>query len=163
VIASAVATHDTLMASGLKTVPGTSDPIAVRGPPSSKTNGGTSSSKSFNGALGFKVTGGGLVSKGLAGLKKVAAHIKKHCDSLTGPMAGASLEESQDSSPLDRTIQIVAPKIPLRSEPHGQSPPALVLRPNPPAALQTTSPFGAGGASTGFCRLSAIAFVCVAK
>jgi hypothetical protein len=78
-------------------------------------------------------------------------------------MAGVSSEESQDSSSCDRTIQTVVPKIPLRSEARGQSPPASVLRPNPPAALQTITPFGVGGASTGFCKLSVIAFVCVAK
>jgi hypothetical protein len=77
-------------------------------------------------------------------------------------MAGASSEESQDSSPRGPMIQTVAPKIPMRSEPHGQSPPTLVLGPNPPAMLQATTPFGAGGASTGFCRLSATAFVCIA-
>jgi hypothetical protein len=78
-------------------------------------------------------------------------------------MARASSKESQDSSPRGPMIRTVAPEIPLRSEPHGESPLALILGPNPPAVFQTTTPFGAGEASTCFCRFSAIAFVCVAK
>jgi hypothetical protein len=75
-IASVAAAHDTLMVSGLKTMPDASDPVTAGGPPSSKTIGGTSSSKSDGGASGFKVTGGGLVSKGAAGLKKAVVPIK---------------------------------------------------------------------------------------
>jgi hypothetical protein len=98
---------DTSMASlksaklGKKTTPGASDPVAARGPPSSKTTEGTSSSKSAGGASGFKVTGGGLVSKGAAGSKKTIVPDKKCHVPPTGPMAGASSEESQDSSPCD--------------------------------------------------------------
>jgi hypothetical protein len=144
-IASTTAAHGTLMASRLKTALGASDPVAA------------------GGASGFKVTGGGLVSKGAAGSKKAIVPIKKHLVSLIGPMARASSEESQDSSLCDQTIQTVAPEIPLRSKPHGQSPPASVLRANPLAVLQTTTPFGVGRASISFCRLSAIAFVCVVE
>jgi hypothetical protein len=143
-IASTVATHGTLMAFGLKTVPGASDPVAAGGPPSSKTTGGTSSSKSVGGASGFKVTGGGLVSKGAAGSRKAIMPVKKRRVPPIGPMAGVSLEEFQDSSPRDQTIRTVVPEILLRSEPHGQSPPSSVIRPNPPVVLQTTTPFGVG-------------------
>jgi hypothetical protein len=149
-IASAVVAHGTLMASGLKTVPGTSDPVAAEGPQSSKMTEGTSSSKSAGGASGFNVTRGGLVSKGAASSKKVVAPVKKRRVPPTGPMAGASSKESQDSSPRAQTVRIVVPKIPLRSEPRGQSPPALILRPNPLA----------GGASTGFFTLCNCVCLC---
>jgi hypothetical protein len=151
---STTASHGTVLVSGSKTMPGASDLVTVGGHPRSKTIGGTS---------GSKTTGGVLVSMGAADSKKVVAPIKQRCVPPTGPMAGASLEESQDSSPRGPTIWTVEPEIPLRSEPHGQSPLASVLGPNPPVALQTTTPFGAGGGSTSFCGHSVIAFVCVAK
>jgi hypothetical protein len=148
-IASAVVAHGTLMASGLKTVPG-SDPVAAEGPQSSKMTEGTSSSKSAGGASGFNVTRGGLVSKGAASSKKAVAPVKKRRVPPTRPMAGASSKESQDSSPRAQTVRIVVPEIPLRSEPRGQSPPALILRPNPLA----------GGASTGFFTLCNCVCLC---
>jgi hypothetical protein len=113
--------------------------------------------------LGSKTVGGVLVSKGAAGSKKAVAPVKKCRVPPTRPMAEASLEESQDSSPHGPTIHTVAPEIPLRSKPRGQSPPASILGPNPPDVLQTTTPLCAGGVSTGFCRLFVIAFVCVPK
>jgi hypothetical protein len=85
VIASAVATHGTLLASGLKTELGASDPVAAGGPPSSKMTGGTLSSKSVGGASGFKVTGGGLVSMSAASSKKAAAPIKNVVFPRPGP------------------------------------------------------------------------------
>jgi hypothetical protein len=71
--------HDTLLTSRLKTTPGALDLVVAGGHPRSKTIGGTS---------GSKTAGGILVSKGVPP---------------TGPMAGASLEESQDSSPRGPT------------------------------------------------------------
>jgi hypothetical protein len=112
-IASTAAAHGTLFASRSKATLGASDLLTAGGHPCSKTIGGTSGSKTV-------------------------APIKKRRVPPAGPMAGASSEESQDSS--------------LRSEPHGESPPALVFGPNPPAVLQTTTPFGAGGGSTVFLR-----------
>jgi hypothetical protein len=153
-IASMAAARGTILASGSKTAPGASDLVATGGHPRSKTIRGTS---------GSKTAGGVLVSKGAAGSKKATTPIKKHRVPPTGAMAGASSKESQDSLPRGPTIRIVAPEILLRSEPRSQSPPASVLGPNPLAALQTTTPFGAGGASTCFCRLFVIAFVCVNK
>jgi hypothetical protein len=135
VIASAAAAHGTLLAFGSKTAPGASNLVATGDHPRSKTIGGTSSSKTV---------GDVLVSKGAAGSKKAVTPTKKRRVPPTGPLAGASSKENQDSSLCGTMIRSVVPKIPLRLEPHSQSPPASVLGPNPPAALQTTTPFGAG-------------------
>jgi hypothetical protein len=134
-IASAVAAHDTLLAYGSKVVAGVSDLVTVEGHPLSKTIGGSSGSK-------------------------IAAPVKKHRVPPTGPMARASSEESQNSSPRGTMTQTLAPKILLRSEPCDQSPPASIHRPNPPVVLQTTTPFGAGGGSTCFCGLCSCVCLC---
>jgi hypothetical protein len=60
-IASAAAAHGTLLAFGLKTMPGALDLVTTAGHPYSKTIRGTS---------GSKTAGGVLVSKGAAGSKK---------------------------------------------------------------------------------------------
>jgi hypothetical protein len=126
-IASTVAAHGTLFASRSKTALGASDLVTAGGHPCSKTIGGTSGSKT-------------------------ATPIKKRVPP-AGTMAGASSEESQDLSLCGPMTQTVVDEILLRSEPHGQSPPASVFGPSPPAVLQTTTPFDAGGGSTVFCRL----------
>jgi hypothetical protein len=126
-IASTAAAHGTLFTSRSKTALGASDLHTAGGHPCSKTIGGTSGSKT-------------------------AAPIKKRRVPPAGPMVGASLEESQDTSLRGPMTQTVVDEILLRLEPHGQSPPASVFGPNPPAVLQTTTPFGAGGGSTVFLR-----------
>jgi hypothetical protein len=84
----------------------------------------------------------------MVGAKKAASSVKKCHVPAIGAMARTSSEESQESSPRGQVVQTSAPEFLSRSEPRGQSQPALVQRPYPEASLQIGAPFSAGGVST---------------
>jgi hypothetical protein len=77
--------------------------------------------KSAAGALGYKIVGGTSSSKPAAGAKKAFAPVKKRRVPVIGAMVGASLEESQESSPHGQTTRGSTRTTALRSEPCGQS------------------------------------------
>jgi hypothetical protein len=125
-IAAAAAVHATLEVSGLKSVAG---------------------------ASGSKIIGGVSGSKPVVAVKKAFVPIKKHRILAIGAVAGASSEESLESSPHSQTTRDPMCVTVLRSEPRGQSSRASLSDSapslEPESSLQIMTSLGTGGVSAG--------------